>query len=255
MVKNLKWHVKQRLKSMTRYGESKHKAKQTEGKFPKGIFSYKTFDNYYKMNLRFVEWCKINHGCETLDSCKEYAVDYLKVLEGEEQSVWSIKVMKAAIQKLYENEDFKLDYDPGKRTRSTIKNHRSETKNFNYKKHARLVEFARSTGLRRSELLAVRHSDIASDGTTVTVRSGKGGKYRVIDVLPAHQTFVSEFAAGDSEAYVSDKKDVPVRTPEHQFRRSFAQEVYHAYDRQAMRNASRALGHNRCDVIAISYLS
>lgn len=135
-------------------------------------------------------------------------------------------------------------------------------------------------GLRRHELRNLRYQDIAPDGSSVKVMTGKGGKYREAPVLEADRAVILQklSSAPDPDAYIFQKKDIPSRLPEHRCRRMYAQKLYKAYardpdqlpaadryvcrkdkrgvvyDRKAMMIVSKALGHSRLDVVANNYL-
>ena len=165
---------------------------------------------------------------------------------------------------------------------------------FSVEKNADLVTFCRCTGLRRHELEKIRGDQLIRNGDgsySVQVISGKGGRDRVAPVIGTPeevQTVVSRMtAAGSEKAWpkVHNACDV------HGFRAEYAMRIYqqHArpiesirsvrmtdpdhhdrtvsavyccrgdfagkeYDRAALLEASRALGHNRVSVVAEHYL-
>lgn len=148
--------------------------------------------------------------------------------------------------------------------------------------HQDLVDFCRSVGPRNhKELAYIRGTDLVlmEDGSyAVNIRQGKGGKQRFAPIYgpPDRVAKVVELmkAAGDNLLF----EKIPTAADIHSYRAEYACTTYktHArplaeiprkdryicrkdmagviYDKAAMLIASRALGHNRLDVIANSYL-
>ena len=169
---------------------------------------------------------------------------------------------------------------------------RIRDKHFSEKNNAALVSFCRCCGLRRSELEKLRGVDLIQnkDGSySIHVISGKGGRDRFAPVIGSPdeiRALVDRMhAAGNNKAWgkVHNAADI------HGYRRDYAARVYklharpidslrglvipdpdHAgrmvsavykcrgrkqkYDRAALLQCSRALGHNRVDVVARHYL-
>lgn len=293
------------LGSATCFGRSKHSDKKARNNnHPHGIYSVKTFNDYVAMVSRFGEWCKKNYGEKDLKNCLKYATPYLDGLKAEGKSVWTIHTYKFAIQKFFDTlyHGIKLEYETEKRTRTRITKNRSSTedmKDFDETKHAFAVEFGKATGLRLSELLLLRYKDIIHNATddsfSVLVFKGKGGKQRVSPVLPEYYPLFRKIYYcdhSDSKVFYTNKqitkqhikgvdesRILPVRFPEHRYRRFYANTWYKklardieaianqkekyrcrkdlkgtVYDRKAMLDVSRFLGHNRVSVIAEHYL-
>ncbi len=111
---------------------------------------------------------------------------------------------------------------------------------------------------------------VESDGTSVFVYNGKGGKARDVPVLGGHQTAVQcaiEGKQGEDRVFDS----VPSRIDVHSYRRLYAQAFYvqlsgrslppstgrlkaSDWDVSAAETVSKALGHNRTDVVLRHYL-
>lgn len=166
-------------------------------------------------------------------------------------------------------------------------------KHFSEKNNAALISFCRCCGLRRSELEKLRGDDLIqnSDGSySIRVISGKGGRDRCAPVIGSPdevRAVVDRMrAAGNNKAWgrVHNAADI------HSYRRDYALRVYQLYarpvgslqgqvmpdpdkagrvvsavyrsrdkkkreyDRAALLQCSRALGHNRVDVVARHYL-
>jgi integrase/recombinase XerD len=129
-------------------------------------------------------------------------------------------------------------------------------------------------GLRVSEVLALRSSDVDTDRGTVTVRRGKGGKFRVCHIGPAASALVGRWkrerirlggAAGPlfctsaggevSHQYVrmmmhrlGAKAGIAKRVTPHQLRHSHASEL--AWAGTPVNVISKQLGHSSSAVTA-----
>lgn len=276
--KSLSYQIKTRLRSMTRYGQSKHEAKSVEGQHPEGIFSLETYSCYDRQLQLFAKWAKETHGARDLKDLMPLAEPYMQYRMSQNLSPYTLKLDKAAIQKLFCREGLRINATLPARIRSGITKNRTKIKDFNMKKHADLVLFGTSTGLRRSEMLDLQWKDIDPETLSVTVRKGKGGKFRIVDRILYPDAFRARFEPSKHDPEQKIFGGVPCRFPEHRFRRQYAQTLYKqlarpvnqlpkndryicrrdkrgtVYDRAAMRIVSHELGHSRIDVIAISYL-
>lgn len=156
-------------------------------------------------------------------------------------------------------------------------------KHFSTTKNADLVQFCKSTGLRRSELKACTGDslvpcDNSPVGLGIYVKSGKGGKSRIAPIYSDRSTadrIVSMCqAAGTGKVFPFVSKACDV----HGYRSEYATTVYKAnaipldklqnaekyycrgdkagtvYCRHGMQVCSKALGHNRIDIISSNYL-
>lgn len=260
------------------YGRSRHLDKkncETQGK----IYSKNTFETYKKVGYSFVAYMRNNHPeLKKLEACQAYVNEYLcKRAYTDKVSAWTFKNERTALKKLFglENQPVKWLNAPkceraevtrsrGAAVRDT---HFSETKN------ADLVEFCRSTGLRRHELQALRGCQF-KDGFLIGVK-GKGGKVRDIEIV-GDVALVERLckAAGKSKVW----KNVHNAADVHSYRADYARRVYRRYerdsshllrsdmylcrkdkkgrvlDREAMKMVSQNLGHERISVCAQSYL-
>lgn len=152
-------------------------------------------------------------------------------------------------------------------------------KHFSEENNKDLVEFCRGTGLRNhKELQRIRGNQLEfKDGYFWLIGvKGKGGKVRVVPILPEYLTTVVRccLMAGKRKMwpYVSSHADL------HSYRADYAAAWYQrlvrpaafipladryvcrcdragvVYDKAAMRQVSHFLGHNRISVIAEHYL-
>lgn len=276
--------IDQSLRSRLAIGRPKRPDK-VDGSYKQYIYSWQTYRSYMKQLGLFAKWCKKTHNARYLKECKQYIPEYLQTRF--ELSVWTQKLDLAALQKLYQEyppEDgqkpFGVTLQP--RKRENIRRSRQNVArdaDFSTTNNADLITFCRCTGLRRSELQELKGTDITADGLQLHVtRNTKGGRWRMAPITgtPAEVELVQRMckAAGDSRVW----PHVPGSADIHSYRADYCQRVYEAaarpfdqipaderyycrgdrkgmiLDRAAMLVASRALGHNRTDIIASHYL-
>lgn len=276
--------IKQKYQSMEAYGQSKHQAKLDfrEGKgegIRDKIYSYSTMKNYMKHANYFAAYCEQEHGCKTLDQCRQYVDEWLQKRIDAGLAAHTIKLESAALAKLYGCSTTEFIQTPS-RIRSEITRSRGEVKtdkHFSVSKNQDFIDFCKHTGLRRSEVTELRGDQLRFDerGNTFIEVKGKGGRVRLAPILENDPKVIERLqAAGENKVW----ERVPKNADIHSYRADYAMSVYKAaerpletlesqelykcrndlagrvYDRQAMRRASEALGHNRIDVIAGNYL-
>lgn len=266
-------------------GRSKH-ADKIIGITANKIYSETTLSSYKKHACYFVKYAqaayKSDHngrGCKTLDQARPYANAWL--LSRMHLSASTLHLERSALAKLYG--DTATDYVTlPPRKRSDIIRSRKATKtdaHFSEQAHQDIVNFAKSTGLRRSELAKIRGSALCyrNHKPYLHITEGtKGGRERYAPIIGNN---VSQIVA---ECRLAGAKRVWGHVPSdmdvHSYRAQYASDLYvqharslaslsrnekyfcrgdrrgYVYDRKAMIIASRALGHNRLDVIAGHYL-
>lgn len=275
--------IDQSLRSRLTIGRSKRPDK-ADGSYRKHIYSWQTYKSYMRQLGLFARWCKLQHNARYLKECRQYVKEYMETRS--ELSIWTQKLDMAALQKLYQEypEDgqkpFGVTLQP--RKRENIRRSRQQAvrdADFSVSNNADLITFCKCTGLRRSELQELRGTDITADGLQLHVtHNTKGGRWRMAPIVgtPAEVRLVQQMCrtAGDGRVW----PHVPGSADIHSYRADYCQRVYlqHArpidqipadckyycrgdkkgvvLDRDAMLAASRALGHNRIDVIASHYL-
>ena len=270
-------------------GTSKHLDKQT-GSTGEKIYSFSTFQSYLKHNIQFANYCKENYGCKTLADCRSHVDDYLHHRMSYCSS-WTVKLDAASIGKLY-GESTTAFCHTNSRLRTDVVRSRGEKgmdRHFSEVRNSQLVEFCRSTGLRRSEVAACRGSHLVKvdtpagssfHGVGIFVPNGKNGKSRIAPLCcskeVADRIIQQCKEAGDGKLFerVHSAADI------HSFRSEYSSNFYRAicpkdknsippknryicrgsdkagvvYSRPHLRQVSAALGHNRECVVANSYL-
>lgn len=275
--------IDQSLHSRLAIGRPKRPDK-ADGSYRKYIYSWQTYKSYMRQLGLFARWCKAQHNARYLKECRQYVAEYLQTRKN--LSVWTQKLDLAALQKLYQEyppEDqkpFGIELQP--RLRQDIKRSRQQAtrdKDFSTTNNVDLITFCRCIGLRRSELQELKGTDITADGLQLHItRNTKGGRWRMAPITGTAEeiAMVQRMckAAGDSRVW----SHVPGSADIHSYRADYCQRVYEAaarpvdqipaderyycrgdrkgmiLDRAAMLVASRALGHNRTDIIASHYL-
>lgn len=290
--------IKAELRSKERFGESKHIAK-INGTASEGIYSYITAKVYNRECHKFGEYVEqvSPQGRHTrLSDAKVYAKDYIEKMNNDtSKSAYSVKLARASLAKLYNCNGSEFG-EVRKRSRAnitrsrnrtavsektgkTIKNPSTRAGHFSEKKHVNEVTFAKSTGLRRSELEQIKGNQFFQKNGNYYIRlegyQCKGGRTRVVPVLDNNEK-VKELCEKAGDKKVFDK--IPKMMDVHSYRSNYATALYKqnardlasiprneryccrnelkgvVYDKKAMKVVTEALGHNRISVIAEHYL-
>ncbi len=207
---------------------------------------------------------------------------------GRTYSAWTLALHRSGLRMYYQNRieggravggEVQLPI----RKRETIRNNRhvdlSNGGHVSVEKHADLIRFLACTGLREKEIraLRVKHVSITSDvggllGAKVYVANGKGGKTRNVVPLGDH-AWIADLTK-DRGRHDLLFETIPWNLPIHVLRRQFSQTMYcelsgrelphiepprvrlsrKDYDLDAALKVSAALGHNRAEVVLVSYL-
>lgn len=285
--KLLKVQIDEKLQGYIAYGQKKHLDKAAGRKdhvdYTKNkIYSYSTYNSYKKQLSYFADFC-LEKGGRKLEDCFQYANAWLEKGKEDQLSVSTLKLRRSALIKLYQCDRREL-IDVGTRRRKDITRSRGakvRDKHFSEKNHADLIEFCRSTGLRRAELSALtRDKLIYIEGKAyIDVKDGtKGGRPRKAPVT-GDIGLVERLMASEGDNVLDLVfPNVPNGADIHSYRADYAARVYQqhvrpldslkktekyycrgdrrgvSYDRQALLAASRALGHNRINIVPSNYL-
>ncbi len=169
--KNKKYHLDlhqqayKKLVESQAFGESKRAAAPADraGK----IYSYSTYQTYWKHIKYYVKWVNEAHPeCTTLKSARKYCPEWLQMRTDQGLSAWTIQTEAKALGKLYGINPGDKDYfKPPERRREDIQRSRTDTvrdTHFSKTNNAELIEFCRGTGLRRSELESLHGGDLVT---------------------------------------------------------------------------------------------
>lgn len=277
--KKLKKFFKDKLFNLYQEGHGKSKQKGIHNETPY-IHSHSTHKTYQSQCAHFAEFCYAQ-GIKYPGEEKALIVPYIEHLKASGKSPFTIYTAACALAKVYgcSTEDFGITFP--KRERVSIRRSRLIAKRdttFSEENNRALIEFCRSTGLRRSELTALRGSDLRVNGDKVFVhvKQGKGGKSRNVEVIGDVKGVVKIMKeAGNGLAFPAG---IPSHMDVHSYRSQYACEYYRkyarplknipqedkyicrkdkagtVYDKKAMAKTSLQLGHNRISVIAGNYL-
>lgn len=248
------------------------------------IYVDSTLKTYRQGWLRFCDYLEKRgvKRCACAD-LEQYVQPFADWLSAGDYSAYTIHTWVSAVAKVL---DLQVgDYQLPKRRRCDITRSRNPVKSdtrFSPANHQSLIDFWRSVGPRNhKELAYIRGTDLVEieDGKfCVNIRKGKGGKPRLAPIYgpPARVNRVVEMMRKAGDQLLFEK--IPTAADIHSYRAEYACTIYktHArpidgiprneryicrkdmagtvYDKAAMMIASKALGHNRLDVIAQSYL-
>lgn len=164
--KDLHQQAYDRLNGMQAFGESKKEA-VANGTDRGKIFSFNTYQTYWKHTKYFLKYIKETHPeCTTLKSAKKYVNEWLQLRTDQGLSAWTIQTEAKALSKLYGIQpDDEGYFKPPKRNREDIKRSRGDRvrdRHFSEGNNDELVKFCKGTGLRRSELMELRGKDLVT---------------------------------------------------------------------------------------------
>lgn len=235
--------ITKRLDSLTKYGESRHKAKEEQrraaaergeklrfGAPVEGIYSFETYHAYKKQSLHFLNWCREVHGvgsCIELKKLQKYAPEYLDDCENRGLSPYSIATRRAALSKLFGVEIRHTTITKGHeitRSRQPVEN----DKGFSERKNADLVLLARATGGRRSDILKITPESFFKDENGLLwckIKQSKGGKDRIAPVLPQYRADLEALIARSDRGKPIIEK-ISHHADIHGYRREYAQALY-----------------------------
>ena len=258
------------------------------------IHSDQTLATYKGIALRFARWARVAHGIATLADLEADANRLVSLYLGDRISVgdspYTLATTRSGLRMFLrpmyahlpagdrEERVRQLGADVAlpRRRRAGITRSRGRVAmddDLARDRYVGIIAFAEATGLRRRELAAVTPADIRADadgGLVVEVRNGKGGRRRMLPVLPGHEGDVVDSAIGKAEGDAIFPS-IPTRLDCHSLRRSYAQALYADGDRYPLPPSdgrlpagaidadralyvARAIGHNRIDVLLRHYL-
>ena len=169
-TKDLHQQAYDKLTSMQAFGESKKNA-VANGTGTDKIFSYNTYNTYWKHIKYFLKWVQMEHPeCTTLKKARGYVNEWLQMRvdqvdeKGEHLSAWTIQTEAKALGKLYGIQPTDADYfEPPKRKRQDIKRSRGDRvrdKHFSITNNDELIKFCKGTGCRRNVLVKLEGRDL-----------------------------------------------------------------------------------------------
>ncbi|MCD8150790.1 MAG: hypothetical protein LUE92_14775 [Clostridiales bacterium] len=162
--KDLHQQAYEKLTGMQAFGESKKKAVET-GTDRDKIFSFSTYQTYWKHIKYFLGWVKSAHPeATTLKSARKYVGEWLQCRVEQGLSAWTIHTEAKALGKLYGIQPDDLDYYKAPpRRRADIKRSRVTVvrdRHFSITNNDELIRFCKGTGARRNVLEKLEGRDL-----------------------------------------------------------------------------------------------
>jgi hypothetical protein len=283
-----KYAAVQRLDALMADGKKRSDAKAEARERGESLFAYsdgkihafESRNNYQKIVMRFLDWCREHHELRDLAKIDEQADELASLYLMERigpYSAWTLQTERSALRMFFQDRTLTDCVELPQRRREDIKRSRLPAKRdrqINLENWQHVIKFCLACGLRREELrdLYARDAYVRPGDQRLVVRvvKGKGGKWREVPVFPGREEAVlaaSEGLAPDAHIFdrISGLLDI------HSYRRQFAQELYEHLsgkplppkegrlksadlDRDAALYVSRCLGHNRIDIIFGHYI-
>lgn len=250
------------------------------------IYSSKTYKTYHNESKRFAVWCRKTHPeVKHLKQCKQYVNEYLEHQISLNKSPWTLTTQKSALAKLFDV-DYNSFIGTPPRERSKIKRSRNSVprdKNISAETEKFLSTITSATGLRRNELCKITGDALRYDSSgrpyLHIIRGSKGGRIRdavLIGATPGETEYIVGLFKSAGKMKLLPK--VSSAYDNHRYRAEYAKRLYQHYarnienipiseryimrkdrageilDKRAVRIVSKAMGHNRIDVIALNYL-
>lgn len=260
--KDLHQQIYDKLTGMQAFGESK-RAAVAEGSDQDKIFSFNTYQTYYKHCKYFAKWIQANHPeCTTLKAARKYANEWLQQRVDQGLSAHTVQTEAKALGKLYDIHPGDKDYfEAPKRHRAEIKRSRGDAVrdlHFSKSNNDELIKFCQGTGLRRFELEKLKGRDLmtrtqieqellrapadekrvgilqdalALKGDYFLFVKGKGGRERISPIIGKH---IDQIVARIQDT-PADKKvwqHVHTMADVHGYRGDYATEIYRAHARE-----------------------
>lgn len=326
--KDLHQQAYDKLTGMQAFGESKREA-VANGTDRDKIFSFNTYQTYWKHTKYFIKWIQEKHPeCTTLKSAKKHVNEWLQTRVEQGLSAYTVQTEAKALGKLYGIQPDDPEYfNPPKRERANITRSRGDRvrdQHFSVANNDELIKFCQGTGLRRSELVALKGSDLVTkeqiqkkiealeskEGLNpgeekqlkmlqdanlfdveyfTYVRNGKGGRERLSPIVGKNaaqiigrmkdtpkdakvwqhvnsnadiHSYRSDYAVSIYKQYARPIEEIPFDRVNKGTGKKFQSEVYvcrkdesgKRLDKKAMLICSKALGHNRIEVVANNYI-
>ena len=170
--KDLKEQIYDKLTNMLHAGEGTSKKEAiADGTDREKIFSYSTYESYYKHCKYFSNYIQEKHPeCTTLKAARKYVNEWLQSrvdnggLNGKPLSAWTITLEREALGKLYGiKPDDPNFFEAPKRHREDIKRSRGDAvrdRHFSTTNNDELIKFCRGTGCRRNILEKLEGRDL-----------------------------------------------------------------------------------------------
>lgn len=249
------------LKRETKFGESKHRAKEqareeairnhSNFKQVRGIYSHRCYDDYKKSVGTYVNWvCKNHSEVKNIEQARRYIPEYVDELRDKGLSEWTIHSYAYALRSAFHCEISELGITLGTRSRADVIRNRDaqDCALRNDERYEKVVTLAKATGARRMELLRLRKEDFRErtdkegkpTGELEVFKRGKNGIERWCLVDPQYNDIIRELIATaptysfNGEDRLLRKADLPARLPIHDCRSDYAVNLYNYFEERGL---------------------
>lgn len=203
-----------RLNRMQSFGDSKSEDKKYDRNHDTDttsdkIYSYSTYQTYWKHTKYFLKWVQKNHPeIRKLDKAEKLVPEWLQTRVDEGLSAWTIQTEAAALNKLYgiRPDDTKRFQPPQRKKEDIVRSRGTKVRDahFSEKKNEELVNFCKGCGFRRNVLEKLRGSDLYERSRveqTLAVAQAAGDKPMIKACSDALNTFP------DKEYFILHRSD------------------------------------------------
>jgi hypothetical protein len=209
-IGSLIYQLTERLKSLQRFGQSKHTAKaayrrkqEAHGEkwnpaFAEGIYSYNTYYAYKQTAVEFANWAKKElPGVKRVDCfTKEHIIKYLQERQTTGKSAYTVSKDMSALNKTFNFGICKKEAGLKTRSYKDVTRSRLERQNdkkYNPRNYTKQIIFAKASGCRRESVLGGKYQVAAcsfwrdSRGNVFVSLIEKGGKFRNAPILEKYK--------------------------------------------------------------------
>lgn len=219
--KDLKEQIYDKLTEMLRAGEGTSKKEAiADGTDREKIFSYSTYESYYKHCKYFANYIQAQHlECTTLKASRKYVNEWLQSrvdnggLNGKPLSAWTITLEREALGKLYGiKPDDPNFFEAPKRHREDIKRSRGDAvrdRHFSVTNNDEFIKFCRGTGCRRNILEKLEGRDLITMTQLKEEIEELERKEVLTDTETKHLNVLKDAASrfSDQEYFIHHRKD------------------------------------------------
>lgn len=219
--KDLKEQIYDKLTEMLRAGEGTSKKEAiADGTDREKIFSYSTYESYYKHCKYFANYIQAQHPeCTTLKASRKYVNEWLQSrvdnggLNGKPLSAWTITLEREALGKLYGiKPDDPNFFEAPKRHREDIKRSRGDAvrdRHFSVTNNDEFIKFCRGTGCRRNILEKLEGRDLITMTQLKEEIEELERKEVLTDTETKHLNVLKDAASrfSDQEYFIHHRKD------------------------------------------------
>lgn len=207
-------------------------SKKEFARYPNNV----TRSAYIKNYRKFIDFCRREYDCKTIDECKTHIQDYVDYLVQKDLTPSTIHTYIAPVS-IYHRIPMDQIQKPRRCAAHNVRSRSNNGRQYrsdndeNNPKYARSVDFQKCVGIRRNELANLRGNDFTQDENGnfyVIVRKGKGGKRQLQKILSEDVEFVKSYFDG-TEDKVFKPQELNNQIDYHSIRAKQAKRAYNYY--------------------------